>query len=67
MAKNNRYMDGMGLLKKAAGVIPNASRGIQRFGEGLRKSYDDAQKKWQASPRYKKAVQRAKWEGGRGF
>lgn len=36
---------------------------LQKFGKGLKSKYDTAQKKWQESPRYQKALKNARNEG----
>lgn len=60
MARTNKSMDGMSILKKAAGIKSNAQTGLQAFGAGLKKKYQAAEAKWEATPRYKKAVKNVK-------
>lgn len=61
--KTNKNMGGMELLNKAWGKKKQAEQKLQGLGANLRKSYDDAQAKWKASPRYKRAQKRAQYEG----
>lgn len=64
MAANNRYMDPFSLIKKGMGIKSSAEKGLQNFGKSLKDGYLKRKKEWESSPAYKKAQQRARYEGG---
>lgn len=63
MAQNNRYLSGYDLLKKAAGAKQSTENTLQALGRKAKERYDTAWKRWEGSAAYKKAQQRAKYEG----
>lgn len=66
MARTHKTMGGMDLLNKAAGMKKRAEGKLQSLGFNLAKGYSAAKKKAEASPRYKKAQERAMYEGAAG-